>query len=381
MNKKNIFLITSSRADYGIFKELILSLQKIKKINFDLIITGSHFSRKSGFSFNEIEKDNVKKFKKIKIPDKNSKPEDIIKVSLRLIEKISVLFKKNKLDYIIVLGDRFEIFLICYVATIFSVKIIHISGGDITKGSDDDKFRFSISKMSNFHFVTNEKSEKELLKINIKENCIFNFGNLSLNNIKNFVPAKKMLIENKFKIKFNKKNFLVTFHPSSSHSFLKNINDFKILLRVLRKIKNTSFIFTSANLDLGGDQINNLIKDFVKKNKNAFFIKSFGRYFYFSTLKYIDCVIGNSSSGLTEVPSFGIGTLNIGDRQQGRLSNKSIINVNATEIDIYKGIKFISSNFFKKNNKLQKNIYEKKDILKNYVEELKKIFLDSNYEK
>jgi GDP/UDP-N,N'-diacetylbacillosamine 2-epimerase (hydrolysing) len=381
MNKKNIFLITSSRADYGIFKELILSLQKIKKINFDLIITGSHFSRKSGFSFNEIEKDNVKKFKKIKIPDKNSKPVDIIKVSLRLIEKISVLFKKNKLDYIIVLGDRFEIFLICYVATIFSVKIIHISGGDITKGSDDDKFRFSISKMSNFHFVTNEKSEKELLKINIKENCIFNFGNLSLNNIKNFVPAKKRLIENKFKIKFNKKNFLVTFHPSSSHSFLKNINDFKILLRVLRKIKNTSFIFTSANLDLGGDQINNLIKDFVKKNENAFFIKSFGRYFYFSTLKYIDCVIGNSSSGLTEVPSFGIGTLNIGDRQQGRLSNKSIINVNATEIDIYKGIKFISSNFFKKNNKLQKNIYEKKDILKNYVEELKKIFLDSNYEK
>jgi GDP/UDP-N,N'-diacetylbacillosamine 2-epimerase (hydrolysing) len=381
MNKKNIFLITSSRADYGIFKELILSLQKIKKINFDLIITGSHFSRKSGFSFNEIEKDNVKKFKKIKIPDKNSKPEDIIKVSLRLIEKISVLFKKNKLDYIIVLGDRFEIFLICYVATIFSVKIIHISGGDITKGSDDDKFRFSISKMSNFHFVTNEKSEKELLKINIKENCIFNFGNLSLNNIKNFVPAKKRLIENKFKIKFNKKNFLVTFHPSSSHSFLKNINDFKILLRVLRKIKNTSFIFTSANLDLGGDQINNLIKDFVKKNENAFFIKSFGRYFYFSTLKYIDCVIGNSSSGLTEVPSFGIGTLNIGDRQQGRLSNKSIINVNATEIDIYKGIKFISSNFFKKNNKLQKNIYEKKDILKIYVEELKKIFLDSNYEK
>jgi GDP/UDP-N,N'-diacetylbacillosamine 2-epimerase (hydrolysing) len=235
--------------------------------------------------------------------------------------------------------------------------------------------------MSNFHFVTNEKSEKELLKINIKENCIFNFGNLSLNNIKNFVPAKKRLIENKFKIKFNKKNFLVTFHPSSSHSFLKNINDFKILLRVLRKIKNTSFIFTSANLDLGGDQINNLIKDFVKKNENAFFIKSFGRYFYFSTLKYIDCVIGNSSSGLTEVPSFGIGTLNIGDRQQGRLSNKSIINVNATEIDIYKGIKFISSNFFKKNNKLQKNIYEKKDILKNYVEELKKIFLDSNYEK
>ena len=374
MNKKNIFLITSSRADYGILKELIISVQKIKKINFGLIITGSHFSKKLGFSFNEIVKDNIKKFKKIIISDKNREPDDIIKVSLQLIKKISVVFKANKPDYLIVLGDRFEIFLICYVATIFSVKIIHISGGDITKGSDDDKFRLSISKMSNFHFVTNKKSEKELLKININKNFIFNFGNLSLNNIKNFVAEKKKLIENKFKIKFNKKNFLITFHPCSSHSFLKNINDFKILLTVLRKIKNTSFIFTAANSDLGGDQINGLIKDFVKENENAFFVKSFGRYFYFSTLKYIDCVIGNSSSGLTEVPSFGIGTLNIGDRQQGRLSNKSIINVNATEIDIYKGIKFISSNFFKKNNKFQKNVYEKKDVLKNYVEELKKIF-------
>lgn len=381
MNKKNIYLITSSRADYGIFKELIISLKKIKKINFNLIITGSHFSKKSGFSFNEIMKDNIKKFKKIKISDKNREPEDIIKVSLQLIKKISVIFKVNKPDYLIVLGDRFEIFLICYVATIFSVKIVHISGGDITRGSDDDKFRFSISKMSNFHFVTNKKSQKELLKININKNFIFNFGNLSLNNIKNFVAAKKKLIENKFKIKFNKKNFLITYHPSSSSSLIKNINDFKILLRVLKKIKNTSFIFTAANLDLGGDQINSLIKDFVQKNENAFFVKSFGRYFYFSTLKYIDCVIGNSSSGLTEVPSFGIRTLNIGDRQEGRLSNKSVINVNATEMNIYKGIKFISNNYFKKKNNLQKNIYEKKDILKNYVEKLKSIFLDKNYEK
>jgi GDP/UDP-N,N'-diacetylbacillosamine 2-epimerase (hydrolysing) len=244
---------------------------------------------------------------------------------------------------IILLGDRFEILSIASICKIYNIPICHLHGGETTKGAIDDKIRHAISKLSSLHFVSHQEHKIKIQKMGEDTNYIFNYGALGLNDINNF-DLKKKVIESKLNISFDKKTFIVTFHPETLN---KTTNlTIKNLLKALEQFKKINFIFTCPNMDEDHDKVIFQINNFIKRNKNSLFLKSLGKELYFSTLKYINGVIGNSSSGLLEAPSLKIPTINIGDRQKGRLQASSVINCRPERLCIVKAIKKLDSKRF-----------------------------------
>jgi UDP-hydrolysing UDP-N-acetyl-D-glucosamine 2-epimerase len=356
-NKKKYCIISSSRADFGILKNFIKKFLKKKNIKVDLILTGSHFSKKFGETYKEANENNIKNFYKLKLSNKNANAEDLSYSSSVLLKKLSKKFEKEKYHYLIILGDRFEIFIAAYVATLFKITIIHLSGGDETQAAYDNQFRHAISKLSHLHFPTNEISKNRIIQMGEDPKNVFNFGSLSLENIYKLKKIRKQDLEKEFRFKLKKVFFLVTFHPETLA--FKDKKNLMTLLNAISTFKDLQFIFTSSNSDEGGDSINKIIKNFSKKRKNVFFVKSFGQEKYFNVIKYSSGIIGNSSSGVIEAPSFKVGTLNLGNRQTGRIKVKSVINTNFTKKDIIIGVKKILSKNFKSQIKNIKNPFYK----------------------
>ena len=372
-SKKNFFFISGSRAEYGLLKNLIISLSKEKNINTRLIITGTHLLKKFGKTINEIKRDKIKIFKEIKISSNTRSPQDISFSSVKIISGLSNIFKKNKPDLIIVLGDRYEIFLSCYVATLFKIPIAHICGGEETKGSYDNQFRHAISKMSHIHFVTNKFYKKKIERMGENAKNDHDVGSLAFSDFNKIKFKNKIELEKKYGFNLKKFFFLVTMHPET---LKKTITKDKLtnIFKAIKSFKNFFFIFTSANNDQGGNEINLRIKDFVKKNSNTYFVSSFGKEDYFSMLRYSSGVIGNSSSGVIEVPYFNIGTINIGQRQFGRISSKSVINTNGSLRDLKKSILKLNSSKFNLSIKKITSPYYKKNTVNN----IKKILIKTN---
>ena len=359
-NKKKICFISTSRAELGIMRNLILELQKIKKVKTELILIGPHeIYKNKNKNVNEIADYKIRNFDYIKISKKIKNSYDILSRSSELIDQISKKFKKKKFNYLIILGDRYEALICSYCAVICGIPIIHISGGDETFGSYDNLFRHSISQLSNLHFTTNEKSKEKLIQMDIDQKTVFNYGSLSVENINFHLFKKKKKLLKELNIKFKDKNFLVTMHPETIRK--KNLKKINILLDAIKKFKEYLFIFTGANNDEEGDLINKKILASSKKQKNIVFIKSLGQKNYFNLLKYVNGVIGNSSSGVTEVPSFNIGTVNIGDRQSGRIKANSVIDVDFSRKKIIDAIKKIANGKPKNFKKNSKNPYEFKN--------------------
>ena len=377
-SKKKICFVTGSRSEYGLLRNIIIPLKKEKTISSKLIVTGSHLLKQYGNTSNEILRDKIKIFKKIKISKKNDNPGEITKVSSQIINGLTNIFKRYKPDLIVILGDRYEIFVTCYVATIFKIPIVHICGGEETLNSYDNQFRHAITKMSHIHFSTTNTYKNKILKMGENSKNVFNYGSLAFSNLKNRKFKNKYELEKKYKIKFKKENFLITFHPETIDNthLLKNLNKiFNVFTH--SRFSQCSFIFTASNNDHDGGKINAKILRFVNVNKNSYFIHSFGQDDYFSMLKNISGVIGNSSSGIIEVPSFKIGTINIGTRQQGRIFAKSVINCSFKANDVKKNIKKIISKKFRSNIKNLINPYYKKDTSK----KIKKILIKINLKK
>ncbi len=355
--KKKILIVTSTRAEYGLLKKLIILMKKEKSFSTKLLVTGNHFEKKFGNTFNEIIQDKLKIDYKINIKIGGDSAGEIAKYFSKQSEKVSfILDQKFRPDLVILLGDRFEILSIASISKIYNIPICHLHGGETTEGSIDNKIRHAISKLSSLHFVSHNMHKRKLLKMGEKSNLIFNYGALGLNDLKNFNLSKEK-IEKKIKLSINKKTFVVTFHPET----LNKTTNLTIsnLLNALNKFKNVNFIFTCPNMDEDHAKVFVKIKSYVKKNKNSIFIKSLGKQLYFNLLKIIDGVIGNSSSGIIEVPSFNIPTINIGDRQKGRLQSKTIYNSGQNSMSIYnliskiirRNIKFKGKNY----KKIKKN--------------------------
>ena len=376
MIKKKFCIVSSSRADLGIMRNLIKKMQKIKNIKTDLVLTGGHLSKKFGNSKKEIIENKIKPNYEIKIPLLNNNSLQITQSSNVLLKKISEKFAKTKYDLIVLFGDRFEIFISAYAATIFKIPIAHLSGGDETIGSYDNQFRNAITKLAHVHFPTNNLSKRRIIQMGENPKNVFNYGSLSIENVKNTTIISKKELEKKFNLKFKEKNFVVTLHPETLGDL--ETKKIKKVFNVIKKFKNIFFIFTASNQDEKGDKINTLISKFVKKNHNTSFVRSFGQTNLFNIYNIVDGVIGNSSSGVHEAPIFKIGTLNLGSRQQGRLGMKSIININFNEKKIEKGIKkILSKNFKKKINKLN-NPYYKRNSSELIIKKLKFILKNKN---
>ncbi len=371
---KNICVITGSRADYDLLLPIIKGLSKIKKFNVKTIVTGSHFI-KFQTSIKIIKNDKIKIFKKIKIPYLNDTNSTILKSISSGIEKFDEVFKKNKFDLLIVLGDRYEIFSAVISASFYRIPIAHLSGGEVTEGAIDESLRHSITKFSTFHFVSNPIYLKRIKQLGENPRNIFHVGSTSVEDVSKEKLYSKKELEKKLNFEFKKENFLITFHPVTFQEDY-GLKDFKEILTYFEKRKNQGIIFTIPNADTKNFYISKMIKKFIKKNKNSKYFGSLGRIKYFSVIKNVDAVIGNSSSGLSEVPSLKKPTINIGTRQKGRLRSKSVIDIEkVNSVKLNRSLKKIKSKEFLKLMNSSKNPYYKSNTTKNILKIIKNLNL------
>ena len=324
MKKRKICVVTGSRAEYGLLKSTMSLIQTSKILELQIIVTGMHLVEKFGNTVNEIRNDKFIIDEEIDLLLLNDNPKSISKsIGLGVI-LFSEALDRLKPDIILILGDRFEIFPCAIASMAQKIPIAHIHGGEVTPHMIDEAIRHSISKMAHLHFVATKVYERRVIQMGENPDMVFNVGGLGVDNIKNMSLLNKENIESELKIKFWKKNLLVTFHPLSleKNSSIQMIE----LIKALSKLNHTLIIFTMPNADSGGSKVYDLITKFVSKNENAISFTSLGVLRYLSLIKYVDGVIGNSSSGLLEVPSLKKGTINIGDRQKNREKASSVIN-------------------------------------------------------
>jgi GDP/UDP-N,N'-diacetylbacillosamine 2-epimerase (hydrolysing) len=280
----------------------------------------------------------------------------------------------------VILGDRYEMLAAAVASHISQIPIAHIHGGEVTAGAIDDAFRHSITKMSILHFVANKIYKNRVIQLGENPDNIFIVGGLGIDSIKNTKLLTRLQIKNKLKLTFSKKNIIVSFHPETlnQEKATKHLTE---LLGALRTLKDTSIIFTGPGADTQNNTIKKTIKGFVKKRKNTFYFDSLGQTNYFSILKIVDCIIGNSSSGLLEVPTFKKATINIGIRQKGRIKSNSVIDCPIKKEFIIKSINKIYSNKFIKSLKRCKNPYGSGGACKKIVKIIKKFKFKKNLDK
>ena len=372
---KKICVITGTRAEYGLLYWLMKGIKNDKDLKLQIIATGMHLSPEFGLTYKEIERE-FKIDKKIEMV-LSSDSSIAISKSMGLAQiSFAEAYDELKPDIIIVLGDRYEIFSAVSTAMIAQIPIIHLHGGEATEGLIDEPIRHSITKMSHIHFTATEKYRDRVIQLGEQPNKVFNVGGMGIENIKKLKLLSKDEFENSINFKLNKKNILVTFHPVTLE---KNSAEkqFQILLDVIDKLKDISIIFTKANSDTDGRIINKMIDNFVSKNNHkSVAFTSLGQLRYLSALKYIDAVVGNSSSGLIEAPSFKIGTINIGDRQKGRIKADSVIDCKNSKKSIKNGFKKLYSKKFQKILTKVKNPYGDNSPSENIIKIIKTINLD-----
>lgn len=323
--KKLIWIVTGSRAEYGLLRPLIKRIMEDKRFILEVIVTGQHLDNRFGMTYKEIEKDGIKISRKVKTLVSGDSERTIAQSVSSGIAKFSALFVKERPDLLIVLGDRFEIFAVASAAFIFRIPIAHLHGGELTSAAMDDAFRHAITKMSMLHFVSTAEYKRRVIQLGEDPKRVFNVGALGIDNIKQVKLLSRSELQKELKFKLGEKNVLVTFHPATLEENTR-VSSFNELLSALDNFKGLKIIFTKPNADAGSLRISRMIDDYVSKNKDrtkAFI--SLGTLRYLSLMKNVDAVIGNSSSGIIEAPSFGKPTVNIGDRQKGRLRAKSVI--------------------------------------------------------
>ncbi|ASK78112.1 UDP-N-acetylglucosamine 2-epimerase (hydrolyzing) [Paraphotobacterium marinum] len=370
-----ICIITGTRAEYGLLVPLMEKIKRDPELELQLIVTGMHLSSEFGLTFKEIENKFVVN-KKIEMLLSSDTPVGISKsIGLATIS-FSESLDELKPDILVVLGDRFEILGAVTSAMVLRIPVAHLHGGETTEGCIDEAIRHSLTKMSQLHFTSTEVYRKRVIQMGEDPKRVFNVGALGIDNIQNLELLSKNDFEKSIGMKLNKRNILVTYHPVTleKDTALKDITN---LLNVIDKLENTNIIFTGANSDTDGRIINKKIQDYVIKNKNkSVFFMSLGQLRYLSALQYVDCVVGNSSSGLIEVPSFKIGTINIGDRQKGRICGDSIISCENSENSLKSAFDKLYSHKFQKKLLNVENLYGQGGTADKIINTIKTFDLD-----
>lgn len=331
MEKRKICVVTGTRAEYGLLYWLMKSIMDDPELELQVIATGMHLSPEFGMTYKEIEKDGFKIDKKIELILSADTPTAISKSTGLGIISFADAFADLKPDVVVVLGDRYELLAASTAAMFARIPIGHIHGGETTVGAFDEAIRHSITKMAWWHFVAAEEYQKRVIQLGEDPQRVFLVGGMGVDGIKKTKLLNRSELERTIRFKFGEKNLLVTYHPVTleKKTSQKQFND---LLGCLNKLDDTKIIFTLSNSDTDGRIINGMIHSFVDAHPSttkAF--TSMGRLNYLSTLQFVDAVVGNSSSGLTEAPTFKIGTINIGDRQKGRLKADSVIDCEPSE--------------------------------------------------
>ncbi len=339
MPKRKICIVTGTRADYGLLYWLMKEIQADPDLELQIIATGMHLSPEFGSTWRVIEEDGFTIDAKVEMLLSSDTPVGIAKsIGLGVIGCAESLDRLRP-EILILLGDRFEILAAAQAALVARIPIAHIAGGDTTEGAFDEAIRHSITKMAHFHFVTNEVAAQRVRQLGEAHECVFTVGSPGLDQIRQLKLLNRDELEIELGFNFKQQNLLVTFHPATLDQ--KSASEqFHELLSALSSFgPDVGIIFTKPNADTGGRLLIKLIDEYTATHPNTKAFTSLGQLRYLSTLSHVDVVVGNSSSGLYEVPSFKKPTVNIGDRQKGRIQAASVLNCEPLAVEIAQAIR------------------------------------------
>ena len=358
-NSRKICIVTGGRAEYGLLYGLMKEIEVANDLELQIIATGMHLSPEFDITYLQIEKDGFTINRKVEMLLSSDTPIGISKsMGLGMIGFADALDGLRP-DLLVVLGDRFEIFSVVSTALIAKIPVAHLHGGEVTQGAFDEAIRHSITKMSHLHFTATESYRNRVIQMGEDPGSVFNVGALGVENIKRLELLPKEALEESITFKFGKRNLLVTFHPVTlEHSTARQ--QFSNLLQALDELQETSLIFTKTNADTDGRIINRMIDDYVVAfPERVVAFTNLGQIRYLSMMQFVDGVIGNSSSGIIEAPSFGIGTVNIGNRQSGRIKADSVIDCDPSVGPIKKAISELYKTEHIRKSKMKVNPYYK----------------------
>lgn len=341
-----ICVATGTRAEYGLLKPLIDELKKYSNIQVQLLVTGTHLSPEFGLTYTQIERDEFIIDSKVEMLLSSDTAEGITKsMGLGMIG-FSQELQKLKPDLLVILGDRFEMLSLASTALIFKIPIAHLHGGEITEGAYDDAIRHAITKLSHLHFTSTETYKNRVIQLGEHPETVFNVGAIGIDNVQKMKLLSRTELENELQISFGKWNYIVAFHPETLKDETVELQFMK-LLSAIDRMEDSFFIFTKANADTGGRIINELMGDFVKQNSTrAVLFDSLGSLRYLSVVHNCTALVGNSSSGILEAPALDTPSINIGDRQKGRIMGASVLSCSSNTEEILKLMKRVQDNSF-----------------------------------
>lgn len=371
---RKICFVTGTRAEYGLLSRLMRLVKEDKDLRLQVIATNMHLMPEYGETYKEIEKDGFTIDKKVYMHKSSDDSHGIISSMAEEMHGMNDALSELKPDILVLLGDRYEILVAAQVALIHRIPIAHIHGGEVTEGAFDDAIRHSVTKMSSLHFTSCEEYRHRVIQMGEQPSRVFDVGSLGVENIKAVPLMTKDELEASLDFKIDAQTILVTYHPVTlGGDPAKDIHEF---LDALDQFKDLKVIFTMPNSDTGRDSIALAVENYVKNHScRAKAYTSLGLKRYLSTLQFVKAAVGNSSSGIIEVPSFGIPTLNIGDRQKGRLASKSVVNCGTSKDEVIAGLKLCLSEEMQKAAKTYENPYAKPDTANLIYQELKNVEL------
>lgn len=371
---RKICFVTGTRAEYGLLSRLMRLVKEDRDLRLQVIATNMHLMPEYGETYKEIEKDGFTIDKKVYMHKPSDDAHGIISSMVEEMQGMNDALSELKPDILVLLGDRYEILVAAQVALIHRIPIAHIHGGEVTEGAFDDAIRHSVTKMSSLHFTSCEEYRHRVIQMGEQPFRVFDVGSLGVENIKAVPLMTKDELEASLDFKIDTQTILVTYHPVTlGGDPAKDIREF---LDALGEFKDLKVIFTMPNSDTGRDAIALAVENYVKNHSNqSKAYTSLGLKRYLSALQFVKAAVGNSSSGIIEVPSFGIPTLNIGDRQKGRLASKSVVNCGTSKKEVIAGLKCCLSEDMQKAAKNYKNPYAKPNTAHLIYQQLKNVEL------
>jgi UDP-hydrolysing UDP-N-acetyl-D-glucosamine 2-epimerase len=375
---RKICVVTATRAEYGLLKCLLEDIQNDSVLELQLISTGSHLSPEFGLTNQQILDDGFVVNKTVEILLSSDTPVGVSK-SMGLAQiSFSEAFDELKPDIVVVLGDRYELIPIVSAANIARIPVAHLSGGELTEGAIDELIRHAITKLSQLHFTAMDEYSTRVIQMGEQPERVFTVGEVGLDNLLRMQLMSKDEFENSISCKLKERNLLFTYHPETTQDIAEVERDFREILSALDTLEHTLVIFTKANADVGGRLINKMIDKYVAENtEKAIAFTSLGQLRYLSALQYMDAVVGNSSSGIVEAPSFKLATINIGNRQKGRVRANSTIDVSVNKADLTSALAEVYTPEFMASLKHIVNPYGRGNSSEKVVQTLKTVELSS----
>lgn len=368
MKRYKVAYATGSRADYGIVKNYLKLLDDDKEIAFSLLVTGSHLENKFGHSIDIIKQDGFKIELEVPLNIQNSNNANVIHSMAIALDSFGKYFEQHDFDLLIILGDRYEMMAVAIAASMQKIPILHLHGGEVTFGNYDEFIRHSITKMSQYHFTSTEVYRKRVIQLGENPERVFYLGALGAENCCKI--DKKRVVED-VKVRSSQKYWVIAFHPETLTDMKMEDQVEEVLLALKKFSDNINVVFIGTNADTKSDIIRSAWLNYVKNNINAYYYENLNVDSFLYLVKNSIALIGNSSSGIIETPSLGKYTINIGDRQKGRVHGSSVIDVTCNANEISQAMKHVI-NRIRKNEKIS-NPYYVENSAKNYYEKTKEI--------